>query len=523
MTERLEQVLEAIESGKRFVAVQDGEVRPYMTALHELTGKQQDRPLFIWDESGLRSQTFTDELPETDELADSLDFLRKYPGSAAFLFDCLHVELDREAESLGRRFAAISDKLAFSEDCVAVMLVHEPLVDSLVKRVHWIGDAPSEAEKTPSKKEDGAAVSAAKFAGVRNLETFDSTEWYDRLNAMTNKDVDEIVRSGVYEDPLQRVIALRQEVKRRFAQKDEIVDAMFAAAVSQVPCVLMGPPGTAKGHMIRSMCEGLGLAAQAGQEGNGAASRHYFEYQLTRFTTPEEIFGPVHIQHLIEKQTYRRVTTGYLPTAQIAFLDEVFKASSAILNTLLSVLNERVFYNEGYAEPVPLTTIFAASNEPPQDESLAALFDRFPLRINCPAVDDEKLGDLMERSWEDAFDREFGTGRMAVPRLACANDLRILHKVSRVMFGGRETTVASHLGAGDFRSEFLRCFRALRSEASLSDRSLGSLYMFARANALLGERQTMTADDLEAFRFVRWDPSGELDRFIRNLKRTWRG
>lgn len=433
-----------------------------------------------------------------------------------FLFDCRDVDMAAQTESLGRRLAAVADKVSLDEDCLVVLLVGEPLPDVLTRRVHWIGDEPAASSAGPEKK--GRRRKPSQMAGIGELNSFDTPEWHDRINGMSLEDAEDLVSSGAYQDSLERVNALRQELKERFAQKDEILDAMFASAVSQVPSVLMGPPGTAKGHMIRSICEGLGLSAAD----SNSSSRQYFEYQLTRFTTPEEVFGPVHIQQLIEKQSYRRVTDGYLPKAQVAFLDEIFKASSAILNTLLSLLNERVFYNEGRPEKVPLTTIFAASNEPPQDESLSALFDRFPIRINCPAVDDEKLGELLEREWDDAFEREFGTARTAVPKLACANDLRLLHKVSRVMFGARRTGAAD-AGAGDFRGEFLRCFRALRGEAAISDRSLGALYTFARASALLSGRKAMNAEDLDVFRFVRWDPSGELDRFVRNLKRTWQG
>lgn len=516
MSERRDQTLEAIRAEQRLIAVQDDDLQPYLNALHELTGSQKNCPLFVWDDAGLRSQTYSDDLPESTALSSAFDFVRKFPGEAVFLFDCRDVDMAGQIESVGRRLAAISDKVALDEDCLVVLLVSEPLPEVLARRVHWIGDpariTPSEKAKTPRRK------SSSQLAGIGELKTFDTPEWYDRISSMTHDEIQEVVTTAAYQDSLDRLNALRDELKQRFAQKDEILDAMFAAAVAQVPSVLMGPPGTAKGHMIRSICEGLGLAAADGK----SESRQYFEYQLTRFTTPEEVFGPVHIQQLIEKQSYRRVTDGYLPKAQVAFLDEIFKASSAILNTLLSLLNERVFYNEGRPEKVPLTTIFAASNEPPQDESLTALFDRFPIRINCPAVDDEKLGELLEREWDDAFEREFGTARTAIPQLACTNDLRLLHKVSRAMFGGRQTGT-SDVGAGDFRGEFLRCFRALRGEAGISDRSLGSLYTFARASAMLSGRKAMNADDLEVFRFVRWDPSGELDRFVRNLKRTWRG
>src|SRR5262245_35662087 len=106
----------------------------------------------------------------------------------------------------------------------------------------------------------------------------------------------------------------------------------------------------------------------------------YFQWLLTRFTTPEELFGAVSLKAL-ENDDYRRLTTHKLPEAHIAFLDEVFKASSSILNTILTIMNERRFHNGREVVQVPLLTLFAASNELPEDDELLALHDRFLLRF----------------------------------------------------------------------------------------------------------------------------------------------
>ncbi len=510
------EVLSAIATEQRLLVVQDQDVGYYKKLLNKHSQTETPRALLIWDDNGLDSQTYNDPLPTDADLPAALDFVIAFKGRGVFLFDCTTVDVT-QTEGFARRFRKLSDKLALDDNILLLVLTAAPWPASLGKYVTLIG-ASEEAAPTASAPRRPAVTTNA-YRAIQNRDEFDTPEWHARIQNLTMEELQEIVNAGAYKDAYDRVVELRELLKKRFARKTETFNALFAAAVAQVPCVLMGPPGTAKGHMIRSMCEGLGLAAQPGA--SEQASRRYFEYQLTRFTTPEEIFGPIHVQELIDHHKYRRVTEGYLPTAHVAFLDEIFKASSAILNTLLSLLNERVFYNEGRSERVPLTQVFAASNEPPQDESLNALYDRFPLRLNCPPVDDDHLHELMDRAWEDGFDRTFGGAVSAVPVMACANDLRLLHRVSKFQFGGRATEGSTSPGGRGFKVEFLRCFRALRHEAAISDRSLSALYSFARASALLAGRQSMNADELDVFRLVRWDPSGELDRFVANLKRGY--
>ncbi|HTP29485.1 MAG TPA: AAA family ATPase, partial [Anaeromyxobacteraceae bacterium] len=127
---------------------------------------------------------------------------------------------------------------------------------------------------------------------------------------------------------------------------------------------MTGSPGTAKSALARTISRAFQAA--------------YFERLVTKFTTPEELFGPISLKAL-EQDHYRRVTAGMLPEAQIAFIDEIWKANSAILNALLAVMNERVFHNDGAPCTCPLITLFGASNELPDGKELEATFDRFLL------------------------------------------------------------------------------------------------------------------------------------------------
>src|SRR5262245_8549120 len=163
---------------------------------------------------------------------------------------------------------------------------------------------------------------------------------------------------------LQRV---REELQQIFLERGTLIDGALVALLSGQHVLVIGPPGTAKSMLADEVCRRL----------TGA---QYFQWLLTRFTTPEELFGAVSLKAL-ENDDYRRLTTHKLPEAHIAFLDEIFKASSSILNTILTLMNERRFHNGREITAVPLLTLFAASNELPEDDELLALHDRFLLRF----------------------------------------------------------------------------------------------------------------------------------------------
>ncbi len=268
---------------------------------------------------------------------------------------------------------------------------------------------------------------------------------------------------------------LRHEVveplKRRFVERDEIVDLIALAVIAGEHLLLHGPPGTAKSALIRQFAN--------------AVRGNYFEYLLTRFSEPNEVFGPIDLVRLREG-TVATVTTGMLPEAEFIFLDELFNANSAILNNLLTVLNERVYRRGAEVHRLPLLSLFAASNHLPEDDSLRALFDRFLLRCHVENLKREELPRLLAAGWE--LERA-GPLESSVS----AADLRALsprvYKVDLQGIGERYAVVVSKV-------------RDLG--VALSDRRAVKILKLVAASAVICGRGAAQVSDFWVFRYV-WD------------------
>lgn len=175
---------------------------------------------------------------------------------------------------------------------------------------------------------------------------------------------------------LTKIENIKLYLNQKFVEREEIVDALFIGLVARQHTLLIGLPGTAKSALVMEFSKQV-------------TDMSYFQWLLTRFSTPEELFGPVSLQEL-EKGVYKRNTANKLPESQLTFLDEIFKANSAILNALLTLVNERLFYNNGKPINTPLQSVIGGSNEYPEDgEGLEALFDRFLLRFELEYIGED--------------------------------------------------------------------------------------------------------------------------------------
>src|ERR1043165_8597891 len=166
--------------------------------------------------------------------------------------------------------------------------------------------------------------------------------------------------------------------------RETLVELLVLAAVADEHGLVVGPPGTAKSEAVRRVARATG--------------GHYFEYLLGRFTEPSEIFGPVDL-HKLKDGLVETDTLGMLPEADIAFLDEIFQGSTAILNTLLGILNERVFRRGHTNVRCPLRVCVGASNSLPEDAALAAFADRFLVRCYVDPIPDPMLEQLLDSGW----------------------------------------------------------------------------------------------------------------------------
>tara|TARA_R110002096_G_scaffold292224_2_gene486603 strand:+ start:45397 stop:46611 length:1215 start_codon:yes stop_codon:yes gene_type:complete len=265
-----------------------------------------------------------------------------------------------------------------------------------------------------------------------------------------------------------------QEIARilnsHFLDKQEIIRLLIISAIAGEHMVLVGPPGTAKSALIRMFAK--------------LVNASYFEYLLTRFTEPNELFGPVDIRAFREGQ-YTRRTEKMIPEAEIVFLDEIFKSNSAILNSLLAVINERRYSNGPDIMQVPLISLYAASNEAPNDENLSAMFDRFLLRVLSKNLDSYHFHELLNRGVANEVRRMSGDSSGLKPVIS-ADELRHLH----ANFGKYMSFPE------DFMAKYKGLIFQIRSEGiTVSDRrAVKLLKLFAAAAIFDGRKQVNDSD-----------------------------
>lgn len=270
---------------------------------------------------------------------------------------------------------------------------------------------------------------------------------------------------------VQRLSQVARILESTFLGKTETVRLMLVAACAGEHMLLVGPPGTAKSAIVRLFAK--------------LVDARYYEYLLTRFTEPNEIFGPIDIA-AFRAGAYKRRMEGMLPESEIVFLDEVFKANSAILNSLLGVLNERTYTVGSSVVKVPLISAFGASNEVPNDEDLMAVFDRFLIRLRSDNLDSYHFQDLLVRGLAHEVSKLSGEYDRQQPLLSAA-DLR-----------GLQVTFAERMRR--FPEEFLAQYKGLvfqiRAEGvSVSDRRAVKMLKLFAASALLDGRAAPDPSD----------------------------
>ena len=296
----------------------------------------------------------------------------------------------------------------------------------------------------------------------------------------------------------ERLNRFRTSLGRFFVDKQPIVDLMTLCAVAQEPLLLVGPPGTAKSALVLKFKDALSIPDES-----------YFEYMLTRFTEPSEVMGPIDIERLRAGSYVRRVD-GRLPTAELVFLDEIFKSNSAILNALLTVINERKYYQDGRPVPVQLRILFAATNDIPAQEELAALRDRFCLKVPCRSVQQDHFLELVDAGLEDSTQRDLGRTPWAEGHALLA-DLYKAHRYLALQMSRQEVDPDGHPIRDRHRFfpeslllELRRLIKTLTVEDGVvvSDRRLVKLYRLLRTRAWLHRGGRVELEDLILLRYL---------------------
>jgi MoxR-like ATPase len=287
---------------------------------------------------------------------------------------------------------------------------------------------------------------------------------------------------------LQTFALLEADLGLHLIERDEAIRAALCTLIAGQNMVLIGPPGTAKSYLVFLLAQSLGLTR--------------FLQLMTRFTVPEELLGSISVQGM-KNDNYYRITTNRLPEAQIVVLDEPFKASSAILNVMLSIINERVFDNGGRRIDVPMISLYGASNELPQGAELSALWDRFTVRVAVDYVSKAAFPRLIQL----AADRP-SSGMLRVARNNKAHTLALpppkIVLQPAALFA--VITAAAHMPIPqDVRDAVNKLYAHADKGIIISDRRWEQSLDLLRAHAVLEQRPTVDPDDLHILKHAFWN------------------
>lgn len=281
---------------------------------------------------------------------------------------------------------------------------------------------------------------------------------------------------------------LRQQVlepiKRRLVAKDEIVEILGIALIAGENAFLLGPPGTGKSALVHELA--------------GRLRGCPFDYLLTRFTEPSELFGPFDLRKLRDGDLVTN-TDGMLPEADFVFLDELLNANSAILNSLLMALNERVFRRGREKVPLPMLMAVGASNRLPEDDALNALFDRFLLRVHCDNVPKERMQEVLVAGWS----------RNLNPQLDGSMEIEEARQLQAAILD---------VDLKPILPSYLQLIQRLRDAGmSISDRRAVRLQKVIAASAVMCGRIEAHVSDLWVARYI-WDNLPQAEMLISHVE-----
>ncbi len=278
---------------------------------------------------------------------------------------------------------------------------------------------------------------------------------------------------------IEQLKAVLTHIKSTFVGKDDVIDLLGISLIAKENTFLLGPPGTAKSAIVKALS-------------NGVENGKNFEYLLTRFTEPNELFGPFDIKKLREGELVTNIE-GMMPEASVVFLDEIFNANSAILNSLLMALNEKVLRRGKQVLKLPALMFVGASNILPEDEALSALFDRFLIRVKCDYVNPDLLNQVLLAGWN----LEKGAVK-DIPKITPDEviELQVLTK---------KVNLSSILNA------YVNIIHTIRNTGiNVSDRRAVKLQNLIAASAVMCNRNEAILSDLWVLKYI-WETEEQIE------------
>lgn len=283
---------------------------------------------------------------------------------------------------------------------------------------------------------------------------------------------------------------IASELKEIFVEREEVIDNSIKALITGQSVLLLGPPGTAKSALTNELCKRI-------------TDSRFFSWLLNRTSDPSEILGPYSIKEM-ENDRFVRVTSNKLPEAEIVFLDEVFKCNEPTLNILLPLINEKVFYNDGVAVDVPLISLFSASNEFPEEDSLLALYDRMIFRMYVDYIGDVQNKMKMLKNFIGKGEKNSSYTTITIEEIESLRE-----ELNNVEI---EDSVLK---------EYIALMNSLLREGIVvSDRRQNECLKVLRANAILNNRYFVNSSDFKCLRDVLWNDPSEIEKIEEILKES---
>lgn len=322
----------------------------------------------------------------------------------------------------------------------------------------------------PSTQTDAAQIANEKNVTAKPIQPESTGIQIQNVNAPVNP--------ATLQSAQAKMQQIFVEMNNLFVERDELIKLMELAITTGTNLLMLGPPGTAKSKITQEMC-------------GRVENANYFQWMLNKTSDPSEILGPFSVKEM-ENDKFMRITSGKLPEAHIAFIDECYKSNAPTLNALLTIMNEHIFYNDGKAVDIPLISMFGASNEPPEDESLLALHDRFIFRINVQYI--HEAGNK-KRMHSNYIDDRAGLLGLVNKTTITLTELQVLQQAAKSVKVPK-----------DIINKFIRLIDDLGRQAiHVSDRRQNECFKIMQGSAVLAGRNAVGLDDFKSLVYVLWE------------------